>query len=63
MSTAVIFDFDPAKGLRNGFLVPVYFDNEVLVRHLYSKTIAVEFTSEIYGTTYWLDALTARLSA
>lgn len=55
MSTAVTFDFDPAEGLGDGFFTPVYFDNEVLVKHLYSKTIAVEFASETYGTIYWPD--------
>lgn len=55
MSTAVTFDFDPAESLGDGFLTPVYFDNEVLVKHLYSKTIAVEFASETYGTIYWPD--------
>ena len=51
------FDFDPKEGLGDGFLTPVYFDNEVLVKHLYSKTIAVEFASETYGTIYWPTAL------
>lgn len=55
MSTAVTFDFDPAEGIGGGFLTPVYFDNEVLVKHLYSKTIAVEFASETYGTIHWPD--------
>lgn len=56
MSTAVTFDFDPAEDLGDGFLVPVYFDNEVLVKHLDSKTIAVEFASETYGTICWPDS-------
>lgn len=51
----IAFDFDPKEGLGDGFLTPVYFDNEVLVKHLYSKTIAVEFASETYGTVYWPD--------
>lgn len=49
----IAFEFDPKEGLGDGFLTPVYFDNEVLVKHLYSPTIAVEFASETYGTVYW----------
>lgn len=50
----IMFDCDPKEGL-NGFLTPVYFDNEVLVKHLYSKTVAVKFASETYGTIYGTD--------
>lgn len=53
--SSVTFVFDPKEGLGDGFLTPVYFDNEVLVKHLYSKTNAVEFASETYGTIYWPD--------
>lgn len=51
----IAFDFDSKEGLGDGFLTPVYFDNEVLVKHFYSKTIAVEFASETYGTIHWTD--------
>lgn len=53
--SSVTFGFDPKEGPRDGFLTPVYFDNELLVKHLYSKTNAVEFASETYGTIYWPD--------
>lgn len=52
--SGITFDFDPREGL-DGFLTPVYFNNEVLVKHLYSKTIIVEFASETYGTIFWSD--------
>lgn len=49
----IAFEFDPKEGLGTGFLTPVYFDNEVLVKYLYSPKIAVEFASETYGTVFW----------
>lgn len=52
--TSINFNFDPMEGI-SAFLTPVYFNNEVLVKHLYSKTITVEFASETYGTIYWSD--------
>lgn len=53
--SSITFVFDPKEGLGDGFLTPVYFDNEVLVKHLYSKTNAVVFASETYGTIHWPD--------
>lgn len=52
MSTPA-FNFDPKERFLEDFLTPVYFENEVLVKYLYSQTIAVEFASETYGTIYW----------
>ncbi|WP_299347551.1 hypothetical protein [uncultured Maritalea sp.] len=52
---SITFNHDPKESLDGHFLTPVYFDNEVLVKHLYSKTIAVSFASETYGTINWSD--------
>jgi len=49
----IAFKFDSKEAIGQAFLTPVYFDNEVLIKYLYSRTIAVEFASETYGTIYW----------
>jgi hypothetical protein len=53
--SGIAFDFDSMESLGSTFLTPVYFKNEVLVKHLYSQTIEVQFASETYGTIYWPD--------
>ena len=45
------FTFDPAESFST-FVRPVYFDRHVLVKYLYDPRIAVDFTSETYGTVF-----------
>jgi hypothetical protein len=49
MRTKVTFDFDASEGLSD-FLIPVYFDPNVLVKYLYDPRVSVQFASETYGT-------------
>jgi hypothetical protein len=50
------FQWNPGESLGgNGFLTPVYFNRQVLVRYLYDSRFACEFASETYGTVYGDD--------
>lgn len=50
------FQSDPAESLGgDGFLTPVYFNRQVLVRYLYDSRFTCAFASETYGTVYGED--------
>lgn len=50
------FQWDPAESLGgDGFLTPVYFNRQVLVRYLYDSRFTCAFASETYGTVYGED--------
>lgn len=50
------FQWDPAESLGgDGFLTPVYFNRQVLVRYLYDSRFTCEFASETYGTVHGDD--------
>ncbi len=50
------FDWDPAESLGgDGYLTPVYFNNQVLTRYLYDSRFTCEFASETYGTIHGPD--------
>lgn len=50
------FQWDPAESLGgDGFLTPVYFNRQVLVRYLYDSRFTCEFASDTYGTVHGDD--------
>lgn len=47
------FRFDPKESLTpDGYLTPVYFNKEVLVRYSYDSRFSCEFHSDTYGTVF-----------
>lgn len=47
------FQWNPTESLGgDGFLTPVYFNRQVLVRYLYDSRFTCEFASETYGTVH-----------
>jgi hypothetical protein len=50
------FQWNPDESLGgDGFLTPVYFNRQVLVRYLYDSRFTCEFASETYGTVHGDD--------
>ena len=50
------FQWDDAESLGgDGFLTPVYFNRQVLVRYMYDSRFTCEFASETYGTIHGDD--------
>lgn len=50
------FQCDPAESIgSDGFLTPVYFNRQVLVRYMYDSRFTCEFASETYGTVHGDD--------
>lgn len=47
----ITFQWDAAESLgEDGYLTPVYFNKQVLIRYLYDSRFYCEFASETYGT-------------
>lgn len=50
--TDITFVYDTREAVGQPYLTPVYFENEVLIKYLYSKKAVVEFVSDTYGSVY-----------
>jgi len=49
--SVMTFKFDPAEQISpDGYLTPVYFNKQVLIRYLYDSRFYCDFASETYGT-------------
>ncbi len=49
--SVMTFKYDPAEQISpDGYLTPVYFNKQVLIRYLYDSRFYCDFASETYGT-------------
>ena len=55
MRNSVTFEYDSKEAL-SPFLIPVYFNPNVLIKYLYDSRVSVHFSSETYGSIELDDA-------